>query len=391
MIDHLKCNCIKYNIPDEDCEPVIKVSENKDDMLVAVSSNKRNILLYKIINKEIIYSDTFFIGDPNKIIALEWSKKNDLLIVTIDMKCIIYKKKEDGKWEYTNVNIPTEDLPTCACWHPHTYSFAIGFTSGIIFICSKKENQKWKIKKITNHVASVMFIEWSSSGYILSTNSLDSTSLLLCTSGLLDDNIKNKNNINIYKNMETFITERNINNNDIIYKIESEGYIFLHSSFSLSNEKIAIIATNFESTYEKQQIIISDYFKSPANIQYVSWVGQTLQRCLFLDDDKLLVYGYEIFPIIVEYLNDEWIISKVVLPEFNIKNLTVDFFYDQKEIQEIEQECEHLDGNQIIGEIVAHSNYILQISMLEPYENKIYIEFITVSSDFSIVLWNFSI
>lgn len=93
----------------------------------------------------------------------------------------------------------------------------------------------------------------------------------------------------------------------------------------------------------------------------------------------------------MEYLNDEWIISKVVLPEFNIKNLTVDFFYDQKEIQEIEQECEHLDGNEIIGEIVAHSNYILQISMLEPYENKIYIEFITVSSDFSIVLWNFSI
>ncbi|ETW48727.1 hypothetical protein PFMALIP_03265 [Plasmodium falciparum MaliPS096_E11] len=191
--------------------------------------------------------------------------------------------------------------------------------------------------------------------------------------------------------METFITERNIHNNDIIYKIESEGYIFLHSSFSFSNEKIAIIATNFESTYEKQQIIILDYFKSPANTQYVSWVGQTLQRCLFLDDDKLLVYGYEIFPIIVEYLNDEWIISKVVLPEFNIKNLTVDFFYDQKEIQEIEQECEHLDGNEIIGEIVAHSNYILQISMLEPYENKIYIEFITVSSDFSIVLWNFSI
>ncbi|ETW52816.1 hypothetical protein PFUGPA_05124 [Plasmodium falciparum Palo Alto/Uganda] len=207
------------------------------------------------------------------------------------MKCIIYKKKENGKWECTNVNIPTEDLPTCACWHPHTYSFAIGFTSGIIFICSKKENQKWKIKKINNHVASVMFIDWSSS----------------------------------------------------------------------------------------------------ANTQYVSWVGQTLQRCLFLDDDKLLVYGYEIFPIIVEYLNDEWIISKVVLPEFNIKNLTVDFFYDQKEIQEIEQECEHLDGNEIIGEIVAHSNYILQISMLEPYENKIYIEFITVSSDFSIVLWNFSI
>ncbi|EWC87928.1 hypothetical protein PFNF54_03159 [Plasmodium falciparum NF54] len=73
MIDHLKCNCIKYNIPDEDCEPVIKVSENKDDMLVAVSSNKRNILLYKIINREIIYSDTFYIG--NAVLYYQQSNK----------------------------------------------------------------------------------------------------------------------------------------------------------------------------------------------------------------------------------------------------------------------------------------------------------------------------
>ncbi|SBT35167.1 actin-related protein 2/3 complex subunit 1, putative (ARC40) [Plasmodium ovale wallikeri] len=291
----------------------------------------------------------------NKIIGLEWSKQNELLIVTIDMNCLIYKKNKNAKWECTNVNIPTEELPTCVCWHPHTHSFAIGFSSGNIFICSKKEKQKWVIKKVVKHIGSILFLEWSSSGYILSTNSLDETSLLMCTSGLLDEDSKNKENLN-----------------------------------------------SFESSCKKQQIIISDFFKSPANTQFVSWIGQTLQRCMFLDEEKLLVvcteafamnvfalFGYEMFPIIVECLHGEWIISRVVLPEFSIKNLSVHFFYDKKSIQDIEKECNHMEGNEIIGEIIPHSNSILQISMLEPYQHKECGKFVTVSSDFNVVIWSF--
>lgn len=59
------------------------------------------------------------------------------------MKCVIYKKKKESeKWICTNVNIPTEELPTCVCWHPYAYSFAIGFSTGNIFICSKKKKRK---------------------------------------------------------------------------------------------------------------------------------------------------------------------------------------------------------------------------------------------------------
>ncbi|SBT77068.1 actin-related protein 2/3 complex subunit 1, putative [Plasmodium ovale] len=389
MIAHLKCTCTKYTIPDEDCDTPIRVSGNKEDILVAVVYNKKNVILHKIVNTELTYCDTIYTGSSNKIIGLEWSKQNELLIVTIDMNCLIYKKNKNAKWECTNVNIPTEELPTCVCWHPHTHSFAIGFSSGNIFICSKKEKQKWVIKKVVKHIGSILFLEWSSSGYILSTNSLDETSLLMCTSGLLDEDSKNKENLKAYAHIEEFITERNLKNNDVINKIECRGHVIFHSSFSASNEKVAIIASSFESSCKKQQIIISDFFKSPANTQFVSWIGQTLQRCMFLDEEKLLVFGYEMFPIIVECLHGEWIISRVVLPEFSIKNLSVDFFYDKKSIQDIEKECNHMEGNEIIGEIIPHSNSILQISMLEPYQHKECGKFVTVSSDFNVVIWSF--
>ncbi|SBS90905.1 actin-related protein 2/3 complex subunit 1, putative (ARC40) [Plasmodium ovale curtisi] len=437
MIAHLKCTCTKYTIPDEDCDTPIRVSGNKEDILVAVVNNKNNVILHKIVNAELTYCDTIYTGvscnnynakeekytrkeksytglcntfcvthphktSSNKIIGLEWSKQNELLIVTIDMNCLIYKKNKNAKWECTNVNIPTEELPTCVCWHPHTHSFAIGFSSGNIFICSKREKQKWVIKKVVKHIGSILFLEWSSSGYILSTNSLDETSFLMCTSGLMDEDSKNKENLKAYAHIEEFITERNLKNNDVINKIECRGHVILHSSFSASNEKVAIIASSFESSCKKQQIIISDFFKSPANTQFVSWIGQTLQRCMFLDEERLLVvcteaftmnvfamFGYEMFPIIVECLHGEWIISRVVLPEFSIKNLSVDFFYDKKSIQDIEKECNHMHGNEIIGEIIPHSNSILQISMLEPYEHKECGKFVTVSSDFNVVIWSF--
>lgn len=82
------------------------------------------------------------------------------------MKCVIFKKNQKGKWECTNVNISTEELPTCVCWHPHANTFAIGFSSGAIFICSLKEKKKWVIKKVENHTGSILFLDWSSSGII---------------------------------------------------------------------------------------------------------------------------------------------------------------------------------------------------------------------------------
>ncbi|CRH00056.1 conserved Plasmodium protein, unknown function [Plasmodium relictum] len=387
-IEHIKCQCIKYSIPDEDCEPIIRASTNTNDLLVAVINNKKNVLLYKIVNKELIYCETFYIGNRNKVIGFEWSRKNELLIITIDMKCIIYMRNENETWVCSTVNIPTQELPTCACWHPFADSFAIGFSSGVTFICSKKDKQKWTIKKIVNHTGSILYLQWNSSGHILSTASMDSTSLLICTLDLWEDNTVNNQNIKIYEKIKEFIKERNLKNNDIIDKVEYEGYIFCHTTFSLSNEKIAIIASNFENSCRKQQIIISDYLQSPAKIQLVSWIGQTLQKCLFLEEDKLL-YGYELFPIIIACSNDEWVISKVILPEFTIKNLSVDFFYDKKEIQDIEKENNKMNGNDIIGEIVAHSNQIIQISMLESYEYKNYKQFITVSSDFNMILWDY--
>ncbi|KAI4838315.1 actin-related protein 2/3 complex subunit 1 [Plasmodium brasilianum] len=393
MIEHVKCNCTKYSIPENDYyEPPIRVSTKKNDILIAVMSNRKNVVLHKIVKAELIYSDTIYTGiqSRNKIVGLEWSRQNELLIVTIDMKCVIYKKKKESeKWICTNVNIPTEELPTCVCWHPYAYSFAIGFSTGNIFICSKKEKEKWTIKQIVSHAGSILFLEWGSSGYILSTTSMDSTARIVCTLGLSDERSKHEEQYGAYGNIEDLIAQRDLKNNDIICKIECEGYVICHSSFSLSNEKVAIIANNFENSYEKQQIIIADYCKSPANIQFVSWVGQTFQKSLFFGEDKLLVYGYEIFPIIIDCVNGEWVISKVVLPEFTIKNLSFDFFYDKKNIQDIEKECNHINGNEVTGEIIPHSNSILQISMLEPYESKEYTQFITASSDFNIVLWTF--
>ncbi|CRG96236.1 conserved Plasmodium protein, unknown function [Plasmodium gallinaceum] len=389
IVEHIKCECIKYSLPDEDSEPIITASSNVDDLLVAVINNKKNVLLYKIVNKELIYCETFYIGNSNKIIGFEWSKKNELLIITIDMKCIIYIRDEKGIWSYNNVNIPTEELPTCACWHPYAHSFAIGFSSGVIFICSKKNKQKWSIKKLVNHTGSILYLQWNSSGLVLSTNSVDSTSLLICTLDLWEDNIVKKQSIKIFEKIKEFITEKNLKNYDIINKVECKGYIFIYATFSLSNEKVAMIANNFENNCEKQQIIIFDYLKSPIKVHFISWIGQTLHKCLFIDEDKLLVYGYELFPIIIERSNDEWVISKVVLPEFTIKNLTVDFFYDKKDIHDIEKEYNDMHGNKIIGEIVAHSNQILQISMLESYEYKKYTQFITVSSDFNVIVWSF--
>ncbi|VWU51889.1 actin-related protein 2/3 complex subunit 1, putative [Hepatocystis sp. ex Piliocolobus tephrosceles] len=386
-IDHLKCNCVSYSIPDEEYETPIKVSINKEEMLVGVVNNKKNIVLYKIVDKQLIYNNIIYTGSSNKVVGLEWSNKNDLLVVTIDMNCIIYNKNENNKWECTSVNIPTEELPTCVCWHPYCNAFAIGFSSGVIFICSRKEKQKWSIKKVLNHTGSILFLEWSSSGCVLSTNSIDSTSLLLCTLGLFD----NESDIKTFQNIEKIITENNFKSNDIINKIECKGYIISHSAFSSSNEKVAIIANSFESNSKKQQIIISEFFKSPANIQFVTWIGQALQKCLFINEQKLLVYGYEMFPIVVEYINDYWAITKVVLPEFNVKGLCVDFFYDKKNIQDIEAECENMDGNEIVSEIIAHSNNILQMSLLKPDEYKQCGEFVTVSSDFNIVIWSFSL
>ncbi|CXI44160.1 actin-related protein 2/3 complex subunit 1, putative [Plasmodium berghei] len=391
MIEYLKCNCVKYSIPDEEYNIPIKLSPNKKEMLIAVVNTKNNIVLYKIINTEIIYFDILYTGSRNKIIGLEWSAKNELLIVTIDMKCVIFKKNQKGKWECTNVNISTEELPTCVCWHPHANTFAIGFSSGAIFICSLKEKKKWVIKKVENHTGSILFLDWSSSGYILSTSSLDSTSLLIYTPNIVDEETNNKDNLKLHRKFEECIAERNFKNNDIINKIECTGYILCHSSFSLSNEKVAIIASSFDNSCKKQKIIISDFLKSPINIQSVTWVGQTLQKCLFLDNERLLVYGYEVFPIIIECINNEWIISRVVLPEFIIKNLSVDFFYDKKSIKDIEQTCNELNGNEIIGEIVAHSNSILQLSMLETCEDMKNGKFVTVSSDFNVVIWNYNL
>lgn len=110
-----------------------------------------------------------------------------------------------------------------------------------------------------------------------------------------------------------------------------------------------------------------------------------------MDNERLLVYGYEVFPIIIECINNEWIISRVVLPEFIIKNLSVDFFYDKKSIKDIEKTCNELNGNEIIGEIVAHSNSILQLSMLETCEDMKSGKFATVSGDFNVVIWNYNL
>ncbi|GAW80956.1 WD domain, G-beta repeat domain containing protein [Plasmodium gonderi] len=388
MIDYLKCDCIKYAIPDENSEPPISISRNKENTLVAAVENKKYVHIYKIKNSGFSRCDTICIGNRNKIIALEWSNQNDLLILTIDMKCVIYKNGKNGKWENSHVNIPNEDLtPTCVSWHPHSYYFAIGFSSGVILICSKSENQKWTIEKLINHSGSILFLQWCYSGHVLCSCSMDSTVVLVCTSDLLHDGPKNEEKFRTYSNIDKVIADRNLNNNDVISKIECEGHIIFHSSFSSSNERIAVITSNFENSCENQQIIISDYFESPPNTQFLSWIGQTMQKCLFLDENRLLVYGYEIFPILIESINGEWTISKVVLPQFSIKNLSVDFFYDKKTIQDIEEECKYMNGNEIIGEIVAHSNNILQISMLEPHESGKYITFVTVSSDFNVVFW----
>lgn len=62
MIEYLKCNCVKYSIPDEEYNIPIKLSPNKKEMLIAVVNTKNNIVLYKIINTEIIYFDILYTG-----------------------------------------------------------------------------------------------------------------------------------------------------------------------------------------------------------------------------------------------------------------------------------------------------------------------------------------
>ncbi|CAA9988212.1 conserved Plasmodium protein, unknown function [Plasmodium knowlesi strain H] len=390
MIEYIKCECTKYLVPEEDSEPPINVSANMQNTLVAVVKNKKYVHLSKITSGKLSPCETIFLGNRHKIVALEWSSQNDLLVLTIDMKCVIYKKGKNERWETTNVSITSEELlPTCACWHPHAHSFAIGFSSGVIFICSKRENTKWKIEKLINHSGSILFLQWSYSGHILCSCSMDSSAQLVCTSGTLDKDTPDEGGTRIHPNIDEGGEDRNLKSYDVIGKIECEGHVILHSSFSPSNRRVAVIASNFENNGENQQIIICDYFKSTPNTQFVSWVGQTMQKCLFLDEDTLLVYGYEIFPIIVECMSGEWTLSKVVLPQFSIKNLSIDFFYDKKGIQDIEEQCQHMSGNEIIGEIVAHSNNILQMFLLEPRDDQKYVHFVTVSSDFNVVFWRF--
>ncbi|GAB66463.1 WD domain G-beta repeat domain containing protein [Plasmodium cynomolgi strain B] len=390
MTEYIKCECTKYVLPEEDSEPPINVSTNAQNTLVAVVKNKRYVQVSKITNGKLSPCQTIFLGNRHKVVALEWSSQNDLLVLTIDMKCVIYKKGKNERWNTTNVSITSEELlPTCACWHPHAHSFAIGFSSGVIFICSKGEDTKWKIEKVANHSGSVLFLQWSYSGNILCSCSMDSSAQLVCTSGTLDEDIPDEGRTRTHSNIDELIEDRNLNSNDVIGKIECEGHVILHSSFSPSNKRVAVIASSFENNRENQQIIICDYFKPTPNTQFVSWVGQTMQKCLFLDEDSLLVYGYDIFPILVECLSGEWTLSKVVLPQFSIKNLSIDFFYDKKGIQDIEDQCQHMSGNEIIGEIVAHSNSILQMCLLEPREDQKCVQFVTVSSDFNVVFWRF--
>ncbi|EDL45579.1 WD domain, G-beta repeat domain containing protein [Plasmodium vivax] len=393
MIDYIKCECTKYAVPEEDSEPPISVSANAQNTLVAVVKNKRYVHVSKITGGKLAPCKAIFLGNRHKIVALEWSSQNDLLVLTIDMKCVIYKKGKNERWETTNVGITAEELlPTCACWHPHAHSFAIGFSSGVIFICSKGEDTNWKIEKLANHSGSVLFLQWSYSGHILCSCSMDSSAQLVCTSGAfrtLDEGIPDEGRTRTLPSIDELIEDRDLKRNDVIGKIECEGHVILHSSFSPSSKRVAVIASSFDDNRENQQIIICDYLKSAPNTQFVAWVGQTMQKCLFLDEDTLLVYGYEVFPILVECLSGEWTLSKVVLPQFSIKNLSIDFFYDKKGIQDIEDQCQHMSGNEIIGEIVAHSNNILQMCLLEPREGQEYAQFVTVSSDFNVVFWRF--
>lgn len=63
MIEHVKCNCTKYSIPENDYyEPPIRVSTKKNDILIAVMSNRKNVVLHKIVKAELIYSDTIYTG-----------------------------------------------------------------------------------------------------------------------------------------------------------------------------------------------------------------------------------------------------------------------------------------------------------------------------------------
>lgn len=388
MIPYVKSECKKYSIPDENCEPIIALSTNENELWIAVTNTRMNILLYKLENGELSFCETFYTGNRNKIIGLEWSKQDALLVIAIDMSCIIYKKDEHNKWKHSNVHIPSkEELPTCVCWHPYAYAFAIGFSSGLIFICSKKEKQKWNIKKITNHMGMILFMQWSSSGYFLSTNSLDTTSLLLYMISLCEINENPRYTSKKYEQIEKILAKQNFKNNEIIHKIECKESIILHTAFSLENARIAIIVSNFKDTNEKQQIIISDFLKSPVDTQMVTWIGQTMQKCLFIEENKLIVCGNELYPIMITCVNEEWILSMIVLPEYTIKNLSVEFFYNKKAIKDIEEEQKHLDGNHIVSELIAHSNRILQLSMLEPYQLNKPIRFLTVSSDFNIIIW----
>lgn len=411
-IAHIKCECQKYLVPQKDCEPFIAVSTNKDELLVAVINNKKDIILYKLENEELTQCCTLYNGNRNKIVGLEWSRQNSLLIIFIDMSCLIYRKNENEQWKHNTVNIPTEEIPTCVCWHPYAHAFAIGFSSGVVFICSRKEKQKWSIKKLSNHIGSILHLKWSFSGHVLSTCSTDETSLLLCTLRVCEDsasinntstaNNSNNNYVNgdekeVNQHFQEIFAQRNFKNNEVINKIERKGCIFLYSSFSLSSKRIAIIASNFNEDIEKQQIIICDFLKTPTDTQFVTWLGQSLQKCLFLDEQRLLVYGYEMFPILLTCSSNEWLISSVILPEFSIPNLCVDFFFDKKRIAQIEEEYEHMDGNKLLSEIIPHSNHILQISMIESFQNenktitKTQIQtpnqFVTVSTDFNIILW----
>ncbi|KJP87629.1 hypothetical protein AK88_02657 [Plasmodium fragile] len=391
MIEYIKCECTKYAVPEEDSEPPINVSANAQNTLVAFVKNEKYVHVSKITSGKLSPCKTIFLANRHKIVALEWSRQNDLLVLTIDMKCVIYKEGKNGRWKPTNVSITSEELlPTCACWHPHAHSFAIGFASGVIFICSSKgEDTKWKIQKVVNHSGSVLFLQWSYSGHILCSCSMDSSAQLVRTSGTVDEDTPDGGKTRMHPNIDELVEDSNLNSNDVIGKIECEGHVILHSSFSPSNKRVAVIASSFENNREHQQIIICDYLKPMPNTEFVSWVGQTMQKCLFLDEDTLLVYGYEIFPILVECLSGEWTLSKVVLPQFSIKNLSIDFFYDKKSIQDIEDQCQNMSGNEIIGEIVAHSNNILQMFLLEPLEGQTYTQFVTVSSDFNVVFWRF--
>eukprot|EP01016_Furgasonia_blochmanni_P034591 TRINITY_DN3756_c0_g1_i1.p1 TRINITY_DN3756_c0_g1~~TRINITY_DN3756_c0_g1_i1.p1 ORF type:complete len:271 (-),score=44.27 TRINITY_DN3756_c0_g1_i1:427-1239(-) len=166
---------------------VICHAVSPDGTLLAASIKGENLVeIYKIGDHsypnrwELAYQLT---EHNDRIAAIDWSKKNQILTCSYDRNIFVWKLDEKAKkWRPELVLIKQRRAVLCGCWDPSGNKFVAGTGTHQVFVgCYESKYEWWQAlpaidtKKFPGFKSSVLCVAFHPSGRVIAAGSSDNT------------------------------------------------------------------------------------------------------------------------------------------------------------------------------------------------------------------------